>query len=147
AEELKSEVAGRRVFLPRSDQANPELVDALNQHGGKARAFVAYKTVPADADAQRVQQTLSKSAPDAILFFSPSAEHHLCEILGPEPCRNLSTQSIYIAIGPITEKALRTEGVARLLVASDTTVTATIAVLAEFFSKAGQHQPAGAKQG
>ena len=147
AEELSTEITGRRVFLPRSDRANPELVDALNHHGAKVRAFPAYKTVPPDADAQRLQQTISRSGSDAILFFSPSAVHHLCEILGAEPFCNLSRQSVFVAIGPITEKALRTEGVDRLLVASDTTVAAIIAVLTEFFTKAGQHQPAGAKQG
>jgi uroporphyrinogen-III synthase len=145
AEELASEVAGRRVFLPRSDRANPELVEALNHHGAKVRAFVAYKTVPPDADAQRVQQTLSKSTWDAMLFFSPSAVHHLCEMLGAERFRDLSARSAFVAIGPITEKALRAEGVDRLIVAADTTVPACLAALAEFF-KAGQHQPEGAKQ-
>jgi len=145
AEELASEVAGRRVFLPRSDRANPELIEALNRHGAKVRAFVAYKTVPPDADAQRVQQTLAKSTWDAILFFSPSAVHHLSEMLGAERLRDWSARSAFVAIGPITEKALRAEGVDRLIVAADTTVPACLAALAEFF-KAGQHQPAGAKQ-
>ena len=145
AEELASEVAGKRVFLPRSDRANPELIEALNHHGAKVRAFVAYKTVPPDADAQRVQQAFSKSTWDAILFFSPSAVHHLCEMLGAEGFRDLSARSAFVAIGPITEKALRAEGVDRLIVAADTTVRACLAALAEFF-KAGQHQPAGAKQ-
>ena len=145
AEELASEVAGRRVFLPRSDRANPELIEALHRHGAKVRAFVAYKTVPPDADAQRVQQTLAKGTWDAILFFSPSAVHHLSEMLGTERFRDLSARSAFVAIGPITEKALRAEGVDRLIVAADTTVPACLAALAEFF-KAGQHQPAGAKQ-
>lgn len=147
AEELASQVAGRRVFLPRSDRANPELIEALNRHGAKVRAFVAYKTVPPDDDARRVQQTLPQGSADAILFFSPSAVHHLCEILGADGFRDLSTSSICVAIGPITEKALRAEGIERVQMASDTTIAATITALAEFFSKAGQHQPAGAKQG
>ena len=147
AEELASEVAGKRVFLPRSDRANPELLDALVGHGAKVRAMITYKTVPPDADARRVQQTLMQDAADAVLFFSPSAVHHLCEILGAERFRELSRQSIFAAIGPISEKALRAEGVDRLLVASDTTIPACLSALAEFFSKAGQHQPAGAKQG
>ena len=147
AEELAAEVAGRRVFLPRSDRANPELIDALSRHGAKVTALVAYKTVPPDADTQRAQQTLLEHGADAVLFFSPSAVHHLCDILGAEPFRDLSLQSIFVAIGPISEKALRAEGVDRLLVASDTTIPACLAALAGFFSKAGHHQPAGAKQG
>jgi len=147
AEELASEVTERRVFLPRSDRANPELIDALNRHRAKVTALVAYKTVPPDADTQRAQQTLLQHGADAVLFFSPSAVHHLCDILGAKPFRDLSLQSIFVAIGPISEKALRAEGVDRLLVASDTTIPACLAALAGFFSKAGHHQPAGAKQG
>jgi uroporphyrinogen-III synthase len=147
ADELANEVAGKRVFLPRSDRANPELIDALNRHGAKVRAAMAYKTVPPGADAQRIRQTLRQPGADAVLFFSPSAVHHLHEILGPERFGELSLQSIFVAIGPISEKALRAVGVDRLLVASDTTIPACLAALAKFFSKAGQHQPAGAKQG
>lgn len=146
AEELASQVAGRRVFLPRSDRANPELIEALERHGAKVRALVAYKTIAPEPDAQRVQQALQRGA-DAILFFSPSAVHHLREIMGVERFRDLSAQSIFVAIGPISEKALRAEGIDRVLVAADTTIAAAIATLAEFLSKAGQHQPAGAKQG
>ena len=33
AEELAEEVHGKRVFLPRSDRANPDLIEALQRHG------------------------------------------------------------------------------------------------------------------
>ena len=146
AEELASQVAGRRVFLPRSDRANPELIDSLECKGARVISVMAYKTVPPDADAPRVQETLLQQSVDAILFFSPSAVHRLHEILGPGRFCDLSTRTIFLAIGPITENALRSEGLERLLVASDTTVAASVAALVEFFTKAGRQQPAGAKQ-
>jgi len=53
----------------------------------------------------------------------------------------------FLAIGPVSEDALKAAGIARILVARDTTVVAIIAALSEYFAKTGQHQPAGAKQG
>lgn len=147
AEELGCEVAGKRVFLPRSDRANPELIEVLKRHHARVLPVVAYKTVPPDADAQRLQEMFLQRGMDAILFFSPSAVHHLREMLGPERFRELEGHSVFVAIGPVSEKALQAEGVRRILVSADTTIAAAIATLAEFFSKAGQHQPAGAKQG
>jgi len=145
AEELASEVAGRRVFLPRSDRANPELIEALERHGAKVRAVVAYKTVAPGAESPHLRQTLLQRGADAILFFSPSAVHRLREILGADRFLDLSVRTIFVAIGPISEKALRAEGIQQILVAADTTTAACIAALAEFFNKAGRHHPAGAK--
>jgi uroporphyrinogen-III synthase len=147
AEELGSQVAGKRVFLPRSDRANPELIEALKRQHAQVTPVVAYKTVAPEADSHAMQQTFLQRGADAILFFSPSAVHHLREILGAERFRDLSERSVFVAIGPVSEKALQEEGVRRILVAADTTIAATIATLAEFFAKVGQHQPAGAKQG
>jgi uroporphyrinogen-III synthase len=50
-----------------------------------------------------------------------------------------------MAIGPVSEEALKAEGAGRILVAKDSTVVASIDALSEYFAKAGQHQPAGAK--
>jgi uroporphyrinogen-III synthase len=147
AEELGSQLAGKRVFLPRSDRANPDLLDTLKRLNAQVTPVVAYKTVAPDADSQRFQQALLQHGVDAILFFSPSAVHHLRELIGAERFRELAGHSVFVAIGPVSEKALQAEGIRRILVAADTTIAASIAVLSEFFTKAGQHQPAGAKQG
>lgn len=147
AGELASQVAGKHIFLPRSDRANPDLLDAMRRLNAQVTPVVAYKTVAPEADLQRARKILIQDAMDAVLFFSPSAVHHLREILGEKQFRDLSARSVFVAIGPVSEKALQAEGISRILVAADTTIDASIAALAEFFSKAGQHQPAGAKQG
>ncbi|HUL34305.1 MAG TPA: uroporphyrinogen-III synthase [Candidatus Eisenbacteria bacterium] len=145
AGELAGEVRGKRVFVPRSDKANPELIAALEANGAQVIAVVAYRTIAATTDSQSLQDVLAKGL-DAALFFSPSAVHHLREMLGEERFLELGRQAVFVAIGPVTERALKEEGVERILLAADTTVAASIAELGEFFSKAGQAQPAGAKQ-
>jgi len=144
-EELSAETQNKRVFLPRSDRANPDLIEVLNLHGWQVTPVVAYKTVSPNSDSSLESQL--HGGADAVLFFSPSAVHHLRELLGPQRFRDLGHQSIFVAIGPVSDNALKAEGVSRILLAADSTVSAAVATLSEYFAKAGQHQPAGAKQG
>jgi uroporphyrinogen-III synthase len=146
AEELSAETQSKRVFLPRSDRANPDLIEVLNLHGWQVTTVVAYKTVSPDSNTPEARATHFDSA-DAILFFSPSAVHHLRDLLGPQPFRDLGHRTIFVAIGPVSENALKSEGIDRILLAADTTVSATVAALSDYFARAGQHLPAGAKQG
>jgi len=147
AEELAVQVCGKRVLLPRSDRANPELIRTLEGFGAKVTPVAAYKTVAPDVAVHELQVDLTQDHVNAVLFYSPSAVHHFREILGAERFAQLSRHAIFVAIGPVSEQALREEGVERVLTAADTTVTASIATLAEFFGKAGQQQSAGAKRG
>ncbi|HXH66449.1 MAG TPA: uroporphyrinogen-III synthase [Candidatus Limnocylindrales bacterium] len=147
AEELSAEEKRKRVLLPRSDRANPDLIEVLNLHGWQVTPVVAYKTVSPDADSSVVQESLLRGDADAILFFSPSAVHHLHDLLGLQRFRDLSRQSIFVAIGPVSESALKAEGIERVLQAADTSVSAAVSTLSDYFARAGQHQPAGAKQG
>jgi uroporphyrinogen-III synthase len=146
AEELAGELRGKNVFLPRSDRANPDLIAALQRHGATVKQVLAYRTVAPEVEAGTAEEILGRGGVDAVLFFSPSAAHHLREILGAERFRELGERAVFVAIGPVSEKALREERVDRILVAADTTVAAAIATLTGFFTKAGQAQPAGAKQ-
>jgi uroporphyrinogen-III synthase len=147
AEELSAETQTKRVFLPRSDRANPDLIEALNLHGWQVTPVVAYKTVSPDSDLPQAQESLLRIGADALLFFSPSAVHHLRDLIGSPRFRELSRESIFVAIGPVSENALKAEGVDRILLTTDTTVAAAVSSLANHFAKAGQQQPAGAKQG
>jgi uroporphyrinogen-III synthase len=147
AEELSAETQRKRVFLPRSDRANPDLIEILNLHGWQVTPVVAYKTVSPNADSTDAQEYLLRGDADAILFFSPSAVHHLRDLLGAQRFRDLSRQAIFLAIGPVSERALRAGGIERSLVSADTTVPAVVATLTEYFARVAHHQPAGAKQG
>ena len=147
AEELSAETQKKRVFLPRSDRANPDLIEVLNLHGWQVTPVVAYKTVSPNSDSADLQESLLHGDADAILFFSPSAVHHFRDLLGAQRFRDLGRQSVFVAIGPVSGTALKAEGVDRVLMAADSTVAAAIATLSEYFAKAGHHQPAGAKQG
>jgi len=133
AEELAAEVKGKRVFLPRSDRANPDLVELLNRHGAIVSEVVAYKTVAPDQAVLSDARAALRQPVDAILFFSPSAVHHLQDILGNEKVLELSRQAVFAAIGSITASALHRANVQRVLLAEDTTVKSIVRALENHF--------------
>jgi uroporphyrinogen-III synthase len=143
AEELAERLRSRSVLLPRSDRANPELVEKLRELGARVKEVVAYKTVqPAEGSIARARQMVNEGA-DAVLFFSPSAVHHLQQVVGEGKFQELAKCALFAAIGPVTEKALQQKKVERTALARDTTVRAVIEILQDYFS-ANLKLPAGA---
>lgn len=145
AEELGAQVKGKRVLLPRSDRANRDIVDMLNHWGAFVSEVTAYTTVVTSEQEMRPHEALLRKGADAVLFFSPSAVHHFFDLLGHARFLAFSQEAAFTAVGPVTQSALREAGATRIVVARDTTVTAIVAALAEFFTKPHQGLPAGAK--
>jgi uroporphyrinogen-III synthase len=146
AHELGELVRDKKVFLPRSDRANPDLPMALRQHGAHVSEVAAYRTVaPSDTDKRKWNEVLDGGA-DAILFFSPSAVVHLSEQLAPGQMAIVQNRLAFVAIGPITAKALRDAGVKSLKVAGDTTPVAAVEALEGYFTGKEKQMSAGVKQ-
>jgi len=144
AEELGEKIRGKKILLPRSDRANPELVKRLEELGARMTEVVAYRTVlPGDQDLTKVHEVLKDGA-DACLFFSPSAVHHFRDILGDQQFQEFSRRATFAAIGPVTEEALKKARIEGVVLAKDTTVGAVIAALREYFLTSGTKLPAGA---
>lgn len=145
AEELAEEIRGKQVLLPRSDRANPELIQKLERLGARVKDIVAYKTVRPDDEQLAKAEKILRDKPDAVLFFSPSAVHHLNELLGNREFLALSRSALFAAVGPVTEQSLRDAQVEQVKAAKDTSVGAVLKVLADYFATNELKQPAGAK--
>jgi uroporphyrinogen-III synthase len=144
AEELGERLRAQRVFLPRSDRANPDLPAALQRLGAKVTEVIAYRTLPpSDTDQDRVKQAVPGQA-DAVLFFSPTAVHNFAELAGREQLGLLQSTLAIVAIGPITAGALREFGVQRMVMAADTTAAAVVDALEEHFAGIQKPSTAGA---
>jgi uroporphyrinogen III methyltransferase/synthase len=146
AEELGSRLQGMKIFLPRSDRANPDLPSALKRYGAQVTEVIAYRTLrPAGADQKNLGQ-IAEGAADAVLFFSPSAVQHFAELFGNEQLRALQDKMAITAVGPVTANALRGAGVRRIVLAGHTTAAAVLEVLEEHFAGAVRQTQAGAKR-
>jgi len=144
---LAEQVRGRRVLLPRSDRANPELVEELKRHGANVFEVCAYTTIRPEGSDSGAVRKIARGGAEAVLFFSPSAAYHLRELLGNEGFLEFSRQSVFAAIGPVTEEALRRVDVDRVVVARDTSVDAILEALEDHFANMNPGLSAGVKLG
>jgi uroporphyrinogen-III synthase len=147
ANELGETVRDKRVFLPRSNRANPDLPAALKQHGAEVTEAVAYKTLPPPELDPSKLATLTPSQTDAILFFSPTAVEHFAELIGSTKLGTLQSEITIVAVGPITATALQKSGVTEIVVAADTTPSAVVHALEQHFATLQRHSSAGANRG
>jgi uroporphyrinogen III methyltransferase / synthase len=146
AEELGKKLQGAKVFLPRSDRANPDLPAALKRHGAQVTEVIAYRTLkPAREDQEKLRE-MAEGGADAALFFSPSAVQIFAELFGSEQLRALEDKLAITAVGPVTAQALLEAGVHRKVLAGDTTAAAVIEALEEHFAGTVKPARAGAKR-
>jgi len=146
AEELGNRLHGAKVFLPRSDRANPDLPAALKRYGAQVIEVIAYRTLRPTATDERNLRQIADGAADAVLFFSPSAVHHFAELFGGEQLRGLEDKLAITAVGPVTGNALREAGVRRMVIAGDTTAAAVIEALERYFAEVAKPAQAGVRR-
>ena len=147
AAELGERLRDRRVLLPRSDRANPDLPLALKRRGAKVTEVVAYRTLhTADID-QRTLQNVAGGEADAILFFSPSAVQHFEELIGKGKLNALEHTMGLTAVGPVTANALRKTGVRRIFTSADTSTASILEALEMHFTEERMQPHAGVKKG
>jgi len=146
AEELGAGLRGARVFLPRSDRANPGLPAALKRNGADVTEVIAYRTLRPSSVDEKTLREISEGVADAVLFFSPSAVHHFSELFSGEKLHTLEDRLAITAVGPVTEHALREAGVTRTVLAADTTAIAVIEALEGHFGSTRKPVHAGVKR-
>jgi uroporphyrinogen-III synthase len=143
ADEFATELARKRILLPRSNLASSDLPDALRRLGAQVTEVVAYRTFAAEPEGEG-QNQFSSGNLEAILFFSPSAVRNFLnwdEGKGGQVLRSisdLSRKTAVVAVGPVTATALRQAGLRNIVQASNTTVPAVIEALESFFVTAPQ---------
>jgi uroporphyrinogen-III synthase len=145
ARELGGELLGRRVFLPRSDRANPDLPAALRRSGAIVTEVVAYRNVPPDSrDREKLNESL-RDGVDGVLFYSPSAVQNFLELLGRQRLGTLQGRAVMVAIGHATAAALSGAGVQRIARAADTNTKAVIEALEGHLARTRRRSAVGAK--
>ena len=146
ARELGEELRGRKVLLPRSDRANPDLPAALRKCGALVTEVVAYRNLPpSGTDREKVEECL-KNGVDGILFYSPSAVQNFLELLGRERMASFQGRVLMVAIGPTTANALSGAGIQRIARAADTTTKAVVEALEGHLARTKKRSVGGAKE-
>ena len=134
ARELSGSLAGKKILLPRSERARPDLPSALKDVGANVSEVVAYQTGGVGAIDPGVMRAIRETEVDVISFFSPSAIENMRVELGEELLSLLGTKTVLAAVGPVTATALRSAGLPVAIEAPRATAESMAAAIARYFS-------------
>jgi uroporphyrinogen-III synthase len=118
ASELRERVAGKKVFLPRSDRADERLPAALRAAGADVLEVEAYRTMSPESVDSAVLESITGAGVNVVMFASPSAFANFRAAIAPHQVAELSKRVQFAAIGPTTAAAIREAG-ARVAIESD----------------------------
>jgi len=132
--ELGASLAGRKVLLPRSERARPDLPSALKAAGAEVTQVVAYHTGGVGAVDPGVMAAVREARVDLVSFFSPSAIENMRGELGDEVLSRLGLKAALAAVGPVTAAALRRAGLRVAIEAPAATAESMAAAIEGYFS-------------
>jgi uroporphyrinogen-III synthase len=134
AHELSASIAGKKILLPRSERARPDLPDALKAAGAEVTEVVAYHTGGVGVIEPVVMRAIQELQVDVISFFSPSAIENMRGELGEELLFRLGAKAALAAVGPVTAAALRSAGLRVAIEAPLATAESIAVAIANYFS-------------
>ena len=134
ARELSAALAGKKILLPRSERARPDLPNALKAAGADVAEVVAYHTGGLGAIDPEVMRAIRDARVDVISFFSPSAVENMRVELGGELLSRLAAKAALAAVGPVTATAMRDAGLPVSIEAPLATAESMAESIANYFS-------------
>lgn len=103
------DLAGKRMLLPRGNQARPDLPDALRARGAEVHEIVVYDTVAAPISPDAVKAIIA-STPDIVTFTSSSTARNFYECFDKDELARVKECAVFAAIGPVTSKTANALG-------------------------------------
>lgn len=123
------DLQGRWVLLPRADLAREALPEAISRAGGMAHVIVAYHTLPAHPEKEKIN--VLEEGIDVVTFTSSSTVRNFVQLIrtaGFDPL-HLPGEPLIACIGPVTAATARQLGMKVGLVAQDYTVEGLVEAL------------------
>ena len=121
---LAADQRGIRTAVIRAEEGRDELITELRRRGGEVDLAVAYRTVAADYDLDKLRELIAAGAIDAVTFSSASTVDHFLEKLTPEERTRVLDRAIVASIGDTTSAAIRKHGKEPDVVAKTASVAA-----------------------
>jgi len=124
------DIRGKRVLLPRAEEARDILPKSLRTLGAEVDVVPAYRTVPDTENGQALRALLTQGEVNAITFTSPSTVRNFLAMVGEGAVDALS-RVVVACIGPVTAEAARDLGIRVDVVAREYTVEGLVNALVE----------------
>ncbi len=130
------DVAGKRVFLPRAEEARDVIPEGLRKRGATVDVATVYRTVPSDRNPDEILKPLREGGIDVLTFTSPSTLTNFLRIVGKGFC--LPPAAKIACIGPITADAVRKAGLPVDIMEERYTVEGLVEAIVRHFTDGGR---------
>jgi uroporphyrinogen III methyltransferase/synthase len=127
------DLRGKRVLLPRAEQARDVIPEGLAKMGAGCDVAVTYRTIRSERSASVLNRLFDEGKVDVITFTSPSTVTHFLGIMGPE--FQLPSGVRIACIGPVTEAAARKAGLFVDIMQEKYTIPNLVDALVAFYEK------------
>ncbi len=134
AAELRDDLLGKKVLLPRSDHASNDLPAALSRAGADVTEVIAYRTVALRPAESGALEEVRQGRADVVTFASPSAFHAFASQVGADVLRPLAGRMTFAAIGPVTARAIREAGFTAEIEAGESTAAGLVEAIISWCS-------------
>lgn len=126
-------VRGKRVLLPRAEEAREFLPERLRSYGAQIDVVPFYRTEPDTSQAEYLRQELAAGRVDMLTFTSSSTVRNILAMLA-DPAQDLAGIPL-AAIGEITADTLREEGFTPAVVAPKATLESLVEAVSAYWRK------------
>jgi len=127
-----TELAGKRVLIPRAAEARAVLPDGLRARGAEVVEVAAYRTVHDGSGADEVRRALDAGEVDWVTFTAGSTVRSFAALVGADVGR-----ARVASIGPITSATVRELGMRVDVEAAEYTIPGLLRAIRAFHEGAG----------
>ena len=128
------DVFGKKILLPRAEEARPVLPLELKKMGAVVDEVTAYRTHPVKDNAEVLWARLKERSIDMITFTSSSTVKNFCALFPNEDLKDLMQGVTIASIGPVTADTARDLGFDVHIVAESYTIPGLCQAILKHFS-------------
>jgi len=127
------DILGKRILLPRAEEARPELVEGLSRLGALVDEIPVYRTAQPSETLSRGKQMIIDGEIDITTFTSSSTVRNLISLLGRD-WQSVNNTTV-ACIGPITAAAATDLGLTVDVVAREHTIPGLVQAIVERYEE------------
>ncbi|MGC8685100.1 MAG: uroporphyrinogen-III C-methyltransferase [bacterium] len=132
---FKDNVNGKKILIPRAQEAREILVEALRRAGAEVDVVPVYKTIKAEVKQDNLP--LLKQGVELAIFTSSSTVTNFFDMFGEDAFKILSHADI-ACIGPITASTVKSMGLDVAIQPSSYTVEDLVEEIIAYYNRAGR---------
>jgi len=125
---------GKRVLIPRAEEAREILPETLRAWGATVDVAVAYRTIVPESDTTPLALLIEQRAIDMITFTSSSTVSNFARLFDNRPLAEILLRTPIACIGPITKSTIEKLGGTAAVTAEEFTIAALVQAIVGYFT-------------